>query len=79
VNGSVKLLDFGLAKLIAAEDADATQTAEGTVLGTAAYMAPEQAEGRPLDERSDIFSFGAVLYEVISGTRAFTGDAVRRC
>jgi serine/threonine-protein kinase len=75
-NGSAKLLDFGLAKLVAAENADATQTADGTVLGTAAYMAPEQAEGKPLDERSDIFSFGAVLYEVISGTRAFAGDSV---
>jgi len=75
-NGSVKLLDFGLAKVIAAEDSDATQTTEGAVLGTAAYMAPEQAEGRPLDERSDIFSLGAVLYEVISGTRAFPGDSV---
>ena len=74
--GSAKLLDFGLAKLVAAEAADATQTTEGTVLGTAAYMAPEQAEGRPLDERSDIFSLGAVLYEVISGTRAFAGDSV---
>ncbi len=75
-NGSAKLLDFGLAKLVAAEDSDATQTTEGAVLGTAAYMAPEQAEGRPLDERSDIFSLGAVLYEVISGTRAFPGDSV---
>ena len=75
-NGSAKLLDFGLAKLIAQEDADATQTAEGTVLGSAAYMSPEQAQGRPLDERSDIFSFGAVLYEVLSGTRAFAGESV---
>ena len=67
-----KLLDFGLAKLITA-DADVTRTMEGTVLGTAAYMSPEQAEGRPLDVRSDIFSFGAVLYEMLSGTRAFAG------
>jgi eukaryotic-like serine/threonine-protein kinase len=67
-----KLLDFGLAKLITA-DADVTRTEEGTVLGTAAYMSPEQAEGRPLDARSDIFSFGAVLYEMLSGTRAFAG------
>jgi serine/threonine-protein kinase len=74
--GSVKLLDFGLAKLVVAENDDATQTMEGTVLGSAAYMSPEQAEGRPLDERSDIFSFGAVLYEVLSGTRAFAGDSV---
>jgi eukaryotic-like serine/threonine-protein kinase len=75
-NGCAKLLDFGLAKLVIAEDCDGTQTMEGTVLGTAAYMAPEQAEGKPLDERSDIFSFGAVLYEVISGTRAFAGNSV---
>jgi eukaryotic-like serine/threonine-protein kinase len=74
--GSAKLVDFGLAKLVSAEDATATQTAEGTVAGTAAYMAPEQAEGRLLDERSDIFSFGAVLYELISGARAFAGASV---
>ena len=70
--GSAKLLDFGLAKLMDA-DADVTRTVAGTVLGTAAYMAPEQAEGKPLDARSDVFSFGAVLYEMLSGTRAFPG------
>ena len=64
--GMAKLLDFGLAKLVSA-DADVTRTQEGTVLGTAAYMSPEQAEGRPVDSRSDIFSFGAVLYEMLSG------------
>lgn len=68
--GVAKLLDFGLAKLVSA-DADVTRTRDGTVLGTAAYMSPEQAEGRPLDSRSDIFSFGAVLYEMLSGSRAF--------
>jgi len=72
----VKVLDFGLAKLATAADADATQTIEGTVLGTAAYMSPEQAQGRPLDERSDIFSFGAVLYELLSGQRPFTGGSM---
>ena len=69
-----KLLDFGLAKLVSA-DADATRTTEGVVSGTAAYMSPEQAEGKPLDTRSDIFSFGAVLYELLSGQRAFGGTS----
>ena len=68
-----KLLDFGLAKSIANDDA--TRTIEGTVLGTLAYMSPEQAEGKPVDQRSDVFSFGAVLYEMVSGTRAFDGWA----
>jgi TolB-like protein/tRNA A-37 threonylcarbamoyl transferase component Bud32 len=70
--GSAKLLDFGLAKLMDA-DADVTRTVDGTVLGTPAYLSPEQAEGKPLDARSDIFSFGAVMYEMLSGTRAFPG------
>jgi serine/threonine protein kinase len=70
--GSTKLLDFGLAKVMDA-DADVTRTVDGTVLGTAAYMSPEQAEGKPLDARSDVFSFGAVLYEILSGSRAFPG------
>jgi serine/threonine-protein kinase len=68
--GAAKLLDFGLAKL---QTMNADATTEGTVLGTAAYMAPEQTEGKPLDERSDVFSFGAVLYEMLSGRRAFPG------
>jgi serine/threonine-protein kinase len=70
--GVAKLLDFGLATLVSA-DADVTRTRDGTVLGTAAYMSPEQAEGRPLDVRSDVFSFGVVLYEMLSGNRAFGG------
>ena len=70
--GVAKLLDFGLATLVSA-DADVTRTQEGTVLGTAAYMSPEQAEGRPVDVRSDVFSFGVVLYEMLSGNRAFGG------
>ncbi len=72
--GNAKLLDFGIAKLIV--DCDVTHTLDGTVVGTAAYMAPEQAEGKPLDERSDIFSFGAVLYEILSGRRAFDGSSI---
>jgi TolB-like protein/predicted Ser/Thr protein kinase len=62
-----KLLDFGLAKLTA--DSNATQTM--AVMGTPLYMSPEQAEGKPLDARSDVFSFGSVLYELLTGRRAF--------
>jgi serine/threonine protein kinase/Tfp pilus assembly protein PilF len=78
---AVKVLDFGLAKLMesgAIGEFDATltaQTAAGTVMGTTAYMSPEQAEGKPVDARSDIFSFGLVLYEMLSGQRAFAGDS----
>ncbi|MBZ5577041.1 MAG: protein kinase [Acidobacteriia bacterium] len=71
----VKLLDFGLAKLTEPGDDDATRTVEGTLVGTVAYMSPEQAQGKPLDERSDIFSFGAVLHEMVSGARAFPGES----
>jgi eukaryotic-like serine/threonine-protein kinase len=73
--GSAKLLDFGLAKVTAGAESGVTNTFDG-VAGTAAYMSPEQASGNPLDERSDIFSFGAVLYEVLSGERAFPGDSL---
>jgi serine/threonine-protein kinase len=70
--GDAKLLDFGLAKLLN-PDIDVTRTTEGALVGTVAYMSPEQAEGRGLDGRSDIFAFGAVLYEMVSGRRAFPG------
>jgi len=69
-----KLLDFGLARLAHA-DVDVTRTMDGMVMGTAGYMSPEQAEGRPVDARSDIFSLGAVLYEMLSGDRAFAGES----
>jgi serine/threonine protein kinase len=85
--GDVKVLDFGLAKLM--EDATGitedehtrtivaaqARTEEGTILGTAAYMSPEQAEGKKVDARSDIFSFGSLLYEMLTGRRAFQGDS----
>jgi len=74
-DGTVKLLDFGLAKLTDT-DAEATRTAVGTVVGTAAYMAPEQVHGRAVDVRSDTFSFGAVVYEMIAGCRAFAGKSL---
>ena len=82
--GTVKLLDFGLAKRTAdtdpAQPADLSQTMgvtqPGTIMGSPAYMSPEQAQGKPTDARSDIFSFGAVLYEMFAGRRAFSGDSV---
>jgi eukaryotic-like serine/threonine-protein kinase len=82
-DGTVKVLDFGLAKLRGQhetpEDETATRTAHvdpsmaGTIAGTAAYMSPEQASGGRVDARSDIFSFGAMLYEMVTGARAFAG------
>ena len=81
--GQVKVLDFGLAKLVetfpANDSGAATQeaplTEAGTVMGTVAYMSPEQASGRPLDQRSDIFSLGIVFYEMLSGARPFRGKS----
>jgi eukaryotic-like serine/threonine-protein kinase len=84
-NHTVKVLDFGLAKLLEADEEPGRETATdlrevaltaaGRIAGTAAYMAPEQALGGKLDVRSDIFSFGALLYEMATGTRAFVGDS----
>ena len=78
----VKVLDFGIAKLIDPDDraADArTQTASitdvGITVGTTSYMSPEQAEGKQVDSRSDVFSLGALLYELVTGRRAFSGDS----
>ena len=83
---TVKVLDFGLAKVHAGAGAPAEGsgaqtlssggTREGTVLGTAAYMSPEQARGHAVDKRADIWAFGCVLYEMLAGRRAFRGDTL---
>jgi tRNA A-37 threonylcarbamoyl transferase component Bud32/TolB-like protein len=79
--GQVKVLDFGLAKLTdkaRAEDVIpdvGSQTGEDTIVGTPAYMSPEQVEGKPADARSDIFSFGSLLYELVTGRPAFKADS----
>ncbi|MEE4273499.1 MAG: serine/threonine-protein kinase, partial [Thermoanaerobaculales bacterium] len=76
-DGRVKILDFGLAAMHEEASPDAktaTITEAGTVMGTPGYMAPEQVKGQQADARSDIFSFGCVLYEMVSGHRAFGGD-----
>jgi Tol biopolymer transport system component/predicted Ser/Thr protein kinase len=81
-DGTVKVLDFGLAKMggtpVVPSDASPTmtmgQTEAGMILGTAAYMSPEQAKGKPVDQRADIYSFGAVLYEMVTGERLHHGE-----
>ena len=83
--GRIKILDFGLATLVERGLLDASdetrvhanpvETGAGTILGTVAYMSPEQAEGKTVDARSDLFSFGAILYEMVSGRRAFRADS----
>ena len=80
-DGQAKILDFGLAKLTRPDDGDGqtltrlVESEAGTVIGTVGYMAPEQVRGKPTDARSDLFSFGAILYEMLSGKRAFSGES----
>ena len=78
-DGAVKILDFGIAKLVRpmqprSPETVTDQTAAGSLLGTLGYMSPEQVRGEPVDHRSDIFSLGAVLYEMLAGRRAFEGE-----
>ncbi len=85
-NGTIKVLDFGLAKAVSGEASSpdvtssptvtARPTEAGLILGSAAYMSPEQARGKPVDKRSDVWAFGAVLFEMLTGRRAFEGETV---
>src|SRR5262249_36039867 len=86
-DGTVKILDFGLAKALEEAPAasgsitnsptiSAAATREGMILGTGAYMSPEQARGKPVDKRTDIWAFGCVLYELLTRRRAFPGETL---
>ncbi len=85
-NGKVKILDFGLAKAYAGDQGNVSladsptisvaATQQGVILGTAAYMSPEQAKGRPVDKRADIWAFGVVLFEILTGKSLFSGEDV---
>src|SRR3972149_3473234 len=85
-DGTVKVLDFGLAKALSDDPAEESMsnsptlsmaaTRQGVILGTAAYMAPEQGQGKSVDRRADVWAFGVVLYEMLTGKQLFTGDSV---
>ena len=81
-DGTVKVLDFGLAKALESDSASALArsptvgTGEGVILGTAAYMSPEQARGQPVDRRTDVWAFGCVMFEALTGTRPFAGPTL---
>jgi serine/threonine-protein kinase len=84
--GKVKILDFGLARAFHDQPPEVDQphspaitegtTRPGVVLGTAAYMSPEQAKGKPVDKRTDIWAFGCILYECLTGKRPFEGETI---
>ena len=84
-DGTIKVLDFGLAKALEGDEGQdpsesptmsAAATRAGVIMGTAAYMSPEQARGKSVDKRADIWSFGVVLFEMLTGRRAFEGEDV---
>src|SRR6185503_18623871 len=84
-NGTVKVLDFGLAKVFGNRPAETqlstlptnvSMSMPGTVVGTAAYMSPEQARGKEVDARTDIWAFGCILYEMLTARHAFDGETV---
>src|SRR4029453_17870524 len=84
-DGAVKLLDFGLGKATPTaihegdaqhRSSDADPTDDGVILGTGAYMSPEQARGLTVDKRTDVWAFGCVMYEMLTGSRAFSGDTI---
>src|SRR5699024_5798244 len=72
-DGAVKVMDFGIARAVS--DSSSTLTTTSSVLGTAQYLSPEQARGETIDARSDLYSAGCVLYEMVAGTPPFTGES----